>query len=81
MLRKMEAKGLITHREDGLVFVYRAAVAEHAVTRNMADDLLDKLFAGSLSAMVSHLLTTREVSREEIVRLERLLAERKRRKT
>ena len=80
MLRKMEAKGLVTHREDGRMFAYRSAVAEHAVTRNMADDLLDKLFAGSLSEMVNHLLTTRDVSKEELTRLERLIAERRRKK-
>ena len=80
MLRKMEVKGLVKHREDGRMFAYRSAVAEDAVTRNMADDLLDKLFAGSLTAMVQHLLTTREVSKEELVRLERLIAERRKKR-
>ena len=77
MLRKMEAKGLVQHRDEGRTFVYRAAVDEHAVTRNMASDLLDKLLAGSLSSMVHHLLTTREISKEELTRLERMLAERR----
>jgi predicted transcriptional regulator len=44
----------------------------------MSDDLVDRLFAGSLADMVSHLLRTREVSREELSRLEGLIAERKR---
>jgi len=77
MLRKMEARGLVRHRLDGRSFVYRPAVAADAVTRGMADHLLDRLFEGSLSDMVSHLLTTREVSREELSKLERLIAERK----
>ena len=77
MLRKMEARGLVRHRLDGRSFVYRPAVAADAVTRGMADHLLDRLFEGSLSDMVSHLLTTREVSREELSNLERLIAERK----
>ena len=47
------------------------------VTRNMADDLLDKLFGGSLAQMVNHLLTTREVSPAELSKLEDLIAERK----
>ena len=80
MLRKMEAKGLVKHREEGRAFMYAAVVSEQAVTQNMADNLLDKLFAGSLTEMVSHLLTTREVSREELAQLERLIAERKRKK-
>jgi len=77
MLRKMEARGLVKHRLEGRSFVYRPAVAADAVTRGMADHLLDRLFEGSMSDMVSHLLTTREVSREELSKLERLIAERK----
>ena len=77
MLRKMEARGLVGHRLDGRSFVYRAAVAADAVTRGMSDHLLDRLFEGSLADMVAHLLTTREVSRAELSKLEQLIAERK----
>ena len=77
MLRKMENRGLVRHRVDGRTFVYRPVVAEDAVTRRMADDLLDRVFAGSLADMVSHLLSHHEVSRQELGRLERLIAERK----
>jgi len=47
------------------------------VTRSMAGDLVDRLFGGSLADAVSHLLDSREVSREELARLERLIRERK----
>jgi BlaI family penicillinase repressor len=77
MLRKMEARGLAAHRTEGRRFLYRAIVAADAVTRSMADHLLDRLFEGSLADMVNHLLTTREISREELRQLERLIAERK----
>jgi predicted transcriptional regulator len=39
--------------------------------------LVDRVFEGSLADTVSHLLTHREVSRQELGRLERLIAERK----
>ena len=77
MLRKMEGRGLVDHRLDGRSFVYRAAVAEDAVTRGMADHLVDRLFEGSLTDVVSHLLSTREVSRDELTQLQRLIALRK----
>jgi predicted transcriptional regulator len=77
MLRKMEARGLVRHRSEGRRFIYRAAVTPNAVTRSMADDLLERLFEGRLSDLLSHLLSTREVSREELGELERLIAERK----
>lgn len=77
MLRKMETRGLVKHRSEGRSFVYRAVVAADAVTRSMADHFVDRLFEGSLTDVVSHLLTTREVSRAELTQLERLIAERK----
>jgi predicted transcriptional regulator len=77
MLRKMEARGLVSHKAEGRTFVYQAKVEEDEVSRGMADHLLERLFEGSLTDMVSHLLQSREVSREELSKLEKLIAERK----
>jgi len=77
MLRKMEDRGLLRHREQGRKFLYEPAVTAEEVTRSMADDLVDRLFEGSLAATVSHLLQTREVSGGELARLERLIQQRK----
>ena len=77
MLRKMEARGLVTHRSEGRSFIYRSKVAAAEVSRSMADHLVDRLFDGRLLDVVHHLLTTREVSREDLRQLERLIAERK----
>ena len=80
MLRKMENRGLLTHREEGRRFVYLPAVSAAKVTRSMADDLVDRLFAGSLAETVSHLLETREVSPDELAELQALIAAHKERK-
>jgi len=77
VLRRMEADGLVAHQADGRRFVYRAAVPPEEVTGSMADDLVDRVFEGSLADMVSHLLSTREVDRDELDRLQRLIAKRK----
>src|SRR5260221_8142442 len=76
MLRKMEGRGLVAHREEGRSFLYRARAGEDAVFRSMADHLVDRLFEGSLTNAVNHLLSTREVSAEELRELERLIARR-----
>lgn len=80
MLRKMEDRGLVRHQEEDRRFVYEAAVSEEDVTRSMADDLVDRLFQGSLSEAVSHLLETRDVSHRELAWLEQLIQERKKRR-
>lgn len=78
MLRKMEARGLVSHREEGRTFLYRAAVAAEQVGRSMTDHLVERLFEGSLAGTVNHLLQTREVSRAELEELEKLIRAAKR---
>ena len=81
MLRKMEERGLVRHREQGRAFCYEAVVSAEEVTRNTTADLLDRLFEGSLADAVSHLLDTREIQPEELDRLERLIQERRNRRS
>lgn len=79
MLRKMEARSLVAHREEGRSFLYRALVASEDVNRSVGRHLVERLFEGSLADAVSHLLTTRDVSREELDQLAKLIADAKRR--
>jgi predicted transcriptional regulator len=80
MLRKMEARGLVAHRVEGRTFLYSAEVSSDEVSGSMAHDILDRVFQGSVSAMFSHLLSSREISRKEIETLEKLIQEKKGRK-
>jgi predicted transcriptional regulator len=78
MLRKMEARGLVKHRPLDRKFLYRAQVQEEVVARNMSEHFIEGLFEGSLADMVAHLLKTQDISRQELERLEKLIAEQKR---
>ena len=80
MLRKMEERGLVGHRADGRAFRYAARVQESEVTRGATNDVLQRLFRGSLTEMVSHLLAERGVSDAELRELESLIREQRRRK-
>jgi BlaI family transcriptional regulator, penicillinase repressor len=79
MLRKMEARGLVSHRVEERKFLYRPLVKEREVANKMSAHFIEGLFEGSLANMVSHLLKTQEISREELERLAKLIAERKKR--
>lgn len=78
MLRKMEVRGLVAHREEGRSYIYRPLVAEDQVGRSMTDHVVERLFQGSLAGAVNHLLQTREVSRAELDQLEKLIRAAKR---
>ncbi len=75
MLKKMEAKGVVTHRAEGRRFLYRPTVSEADVRRTMVGDLTDRLFRGEVTALVSHLLAEHEIDPEELRQLQDLLAE------
>jgi len=75
MLRKMEDKGVVTHRAEGRKFIYRPAVSEAAVRRTMVGELTDRLFRGEVTALVSHLLSEHEIDAGELERLRALVAE------
>ena len=79
LLRRLEARGLVRHRTRDRLFIYRAAVSADEVCTSMTDEIIEQLFEGSLANLVDHFLTTRDVSAEELRRLERLIAERKKR--
>lgn len=75
MLKKMEAKGVVTHRTEGRRFLYRPTVSEADVRRTMVGDLTDRLFRGEVTALVSHLLAEHEIDSNELRQLQELLAE------
>ena len=80
MLRKMEGRGLVGHREEDRRFIYAPAVCAEDVTRSAVDDLVDRMFEGRLADVVNHLLENRHVSRQELAQLERMIRERKKRR-
>lgn len=77
MLKKMEDKGVVSHRADGRRFIYRPTMSEDQVTRGMVTDLTTRLFAGNPMALVSHLIARHEIDAGELGDLEKMIAEAK----
>jgi len=75
LLRKMEAKGAVTHAVLDRTFVFRPLYRETDVTETALSDLLTRLFDGSVYGLVAHLLRSQEVSPDELARLRALIDE------
>ena len=75
VLRRLEAQGWVAHREQGRTFIYKASVSHRRAAGRMLTSLTRTLFGGDLPAMVSHLLESHKVDRQEIEELRRLIAE------
>lgn len=78
MLAKMEAKGLVDHRSDGRVNVYRPIVKREQVRQSMMSDLTERLFQGDVAQMMCHLLDGESVTQEDLAELKRLIRRKER---
>jgi BlaI family penicillinase repressor len=61
MLGVLRKKELVTFREEGRAFVYRAAVSKDDVRTRALDQLLGQLFDGSPEALAVHLLSNHDI--------------------
>lgn len=75
VLARLEKRGLVTHRTEGRTFLYRAAISESNVGDSMIGELVERVFGGSPSALVSYLLETDRVDRDELARIKKLVFE------
>ena len=78
ILRKLEAKGYVGHDADGRAYRYRPMVARNDAQRGALRDLAIKLFKGSPTLLLTHLVTEHQLTEEEIRRIRKLLSERTR---
>ena len=77
LLTRLEKRGLLSSRRDGRALLYTPRVSQAEVQRSMVGSLVDSLFAGRASALVSHLLAARGVDAKELAELQALLKQRK----
>jgi predicted transcriptional regulator len=69
LLSRLEKRGLVTHRADGGTFIYRAVVTEPQVRRSMLGSLVDSVFRGDPTELVSQLLSARDLSPHDLERI------------
>ncbi len=73
MMRKLEAKGYLTHEVDDRTFVYRATVSRQTARRSLLGDLLDRVFEGSPALLMSSLVEENRITPEELREIRKLV--------
>ena len=73
MLVRLEQRGLVSHRAEGRQYIYRSRVSPADVRETVTRELLRNLFDGDVTAFVSQLLDSRQLTREEVADLQRLV--------
>lgn len=73
ILSRLEKRGIVAHRTEGRVFVYRPLVSREQVRNTQVNALADRLFEGDVAQLVNHLLTTSQITPGDLARVRRLL--------
>ncbi len=77
ILTRLEKAGVVTRRQAGRHYLYRALVSEEEVRRSMVSGLAERLFDGDVTALVSHLIDEGEIAPGDLDRVRRLIEQKK----
>lgn len=73
LLQIMTDKGLVERESAGRSHVYRPAAPREQTQTELVDDLVDRAFGGSASALVMRALGSRPASKAELAEIRKLL--------
>ena len=71
LLRRLEARGLLTHRLAGKTFVYRARLRRHSVAARAVQHIIDRFCAGSVEQFLVGMVDENVLPARELERLAR----------
>ena len=71
LLRRLEARGFITHSVEGKVFVYEATMAPGRVAAHRVRQIIDRFWSGSVEQFLTGMVDEKILTPAEIARLAR----------
>ena len=74
-LRILEGKGYLRHSKKGRAFVYEPVIAREEASRTALGYLVNRFFGGSRELLVVNLLKEESISRAELRRIRKMIAE------
>jgi predicted transcriptional regulator len=76
VLRILEEKGHVAHREEGRAHRYHALVARDRAGASAVKRLVERMFGGSPELLLTHLMRDRTLTEADLRRLRKMLDER-----
>src|SRR5512132_4405749 len=73
IVARLQRRGILTRRTRDRQFVYRTLLTEADVQHSMVSELTERLFAGDVAALVSHLLSARDMSPGDLARVRQMI--------
>jgi BlaI family transcriptional regulator, penicillinase repressor len=73
LMVRLEEKGWLTHREEGVGFLYRATVSRERTQQQSVQRMVDTVFNGSAEGLVLALLNGGTLSKAEADRIRKMI--------
>ena len=73
LLKRLEKKGVVSHRVVGRQYVYRPAVTRAKVTKSRLRSLIEQLYDGDAAPLVLQLMREQNFTANEIAELQKLI--------
>ena len=73
LVARLQRRGIVARRARERQFVYRSTITESDVQHSMVGELTERLFAGDVTALVSHLITASDMSPGDLARVKRMI--------
>ena len=71
LLRRLEARGYVSHRLEGKTFIYEAMMAPKRVAAHSVQQIIDRFWSGSVDQFLNGLVDEKILTPAEIARLAR----------
>jgi BlaI family penicillinase repressor len=77
LLRRLEQKGYLTHKEEGRAYVYAAVEPARSLAARAVRQIIDRFCQGSVEELVSGMVEAKVLSKRELDGLEAFVKSRK----
>ncbi len=78
MLNVLQRKGKVKRKLLGKAYEYSPVLSRERALRDAAGDLLDRMFGGSVDALLMSLVKSRQIDAEKLAKLQQLIDEHER---
>jgi predicted transcriptional regulator len=73
MIRLLESKGLLRHRQEGMKYIYRPVQSKESASKSALSHIIKTFFGGSPSDVVAALFETEKLTKDDLAQIEILI--------
>ena len=74
ILSRLEKRGVVDHDTAGRQYTFFPLIDEAAATRSMVAELTERIFDGDVTALMTHLISAKQFSRNDLAKVKALIA-------